>query len=133
VHNTPWGERHCYVLPAAQSVSPGNALRFTPAKEMHVSPFMSMDIDYDWSFTPPGRQLRVYMANERDGQRLFDAGMMLERRELSSPALARVLVRYPLMTLKVIAAIHWQALKLWLKRVPVYAHPEKHARTVSTR
>jgi len=133
VNNTPWGERHCYVLPAAHSVGGGNALRFMPEKEMHVSPFMRMDIDYDWSFTPPGRQLRVYMANEREGQRLFDAGMMLERRELSSPALARVLVRYPLMTLRVIAAIHWQALKLWLKRVPVHAHPEKHARTVSTR
>ena len=56
VSNTPWGERHCYVLPAAASEQTGPALRFRPSKEMHVSPFMDMDIDYDWSFSPPGRQ-----------------------------------------------------------------------------
>lgn len=133
VNNTPWGERHCYVLPAAASEQPGPALRFRPAKEMHVSPFMDMDVDYDWSFSPPGRALRVYMANDRDGERLFDAGILLARREIGSAALARVLGLYPLMTLRVITAIHWQALKLWLKRVPVYLHPAKRIKTVSTR
>lgn len=65
------------------------------------------------------------MENLRDGRPFFDATMRLERLELSSTSLARVLVQYPLMTVKVIGAIHWQALRLWAKRVPSYAHPRK--------
>lgn len=133
VNNTPWGERYCYVLPAKDSLGRGTALRFQPAKMMHVSPFMAMDIDYDWSFLPPDDSLRVFMANSKDGERLFDASMALRRRELTGAALARVLVQYPLMTMRIITAIHWQALKLWLKRVPLYAHPAKRVETVTTR
>ena len=94
---------------------------------------MGMDVDYDWSFTAPSDRLRVYMANDSDGKRLFDAGMQLERREICSRTLARALLRFPLMTLRVITAIHWQALRLWLKRVPFHAHPAKSIKTVSTR
>ncbi|MGB5347578.1 MAG: DUF1365 domain-containing protein [Woeseia sp.] len=133
VNNTPWGERYCYVLPADKSLGRGAALRFQPAKMMHVSPFMAMDIDYDWSFLPPDDRLRVFMANNKDGERLFDASLALRRRELTGAALARVLVQYPLMTMRIITAIHWQALKLWLKRVPLYAHPAKRVETVTTR
>ncbi|MDZ7643409.1 MAG: DUF1365 domain-containing protein [Woeseiaceae bacterium] len=133
VTNTPWGERHCYVLPAGRGQRHGETLRFQPHKEMHVSPFMPMDVDYDWSFTPPGERVSVFMANDRDGERVFDAAMRLERREISGRSLARVLVSYPLMTLRVMGAIHWQALRLWLKRCPVYPHPDKRTTTVTTR
>ena len=125
VNNTPWGEQHCYVLPVAENTEQGATLRFQPAKAMHVSPFMPMDIDYDWRFTQPGSALRVYMSNSRAGERLFDAALLLQRREISGAALARVLIRYPLMTARLITGIYWQALRLWLKRVPLHIHPEK--------
>jgi DUF1365 family protein len=86
---------------------------------------MAMDMSYDWRFLSPGKRLAVHMQNAKHKQKLFDATLELERTEISGPALARVLVTYPLMTLKVIAAIYWQAFRLWLKRVPVYDHPAK--------
>ena len=125
VNNTPWGERDTYVLPVKDSVGEGGILRFQPEKKMHVSPFMPMRMDYDWSFIDPGKRLTVFMANENEGQRVFSASIALERREITPASLARVLVTYPFMTLKVIGAIYWQALRLWLKRCPFYAHPAK--------
>ena len=125
VNNTPWGERHCYVLHEAMNQGKGEHKRYAPAKKMHVSPFMQMDVDYDWRFSAPAQTLNVHMENARRGDKIFDATLELERREISGGSLAGVLFSYPLMTLKVIAAIHWQALQLWLKRVPVYDHPAK--------
>lgn len=122
VNNTPWGERHCYVL--RDSGQAGHQ-RFTPAKRMHVSPFMPMDVDYDWRFRAPDERLTVHMENHRDGEKVFDATLDLQRQEISGPALAGALAAHPFMTGKVIAAIHWQALKLWLKGSPVHDHPDK--------
>jgi uncharacterized protein len=115
VNNTPWGEQHCYVL------SGEPRLRFRTAKAMHVSPFMPMALTYEWRFSTPGERLAAHMALERDGERIFDATLALEKTAISNT----VLLRFPLMTLQVIAAIHWQALRLWLKRVPVHTHPAK--------
>ena len=125
VNNTPWGERHCYVLGEAMNRGKGAHKRYAPVKEMHVSPFMQMDIAYDWRFSTPGQTLNVHMENARHNEKIFDATLELERREIGAASLARVLITYPLMTLKVILAIHWQALRLWLKKVPVYDHPAK--------
>ncbi len=126
VNNTPWGERHCYVLPQSMDRGPGTHKRYFPEKEMHVSPFMQMDVEYDWRFSSPGDRLTVHMENAREGGKIFDATLVLQRKEISAASLAGVLVRFPLMTLKIIAAIHWQALKLWLKGAPVHDHPGKH-------
>ena len=123
VNNTPWGEQDTYVLSCRPRGA--SAWRFKPAKKMHVSPFMPMDIEYDWVLANPAQRLSVHMANSRDGKRFFDATMQLRRREIGAGALAGVLVRFPLLTMKIIAAIHWQALRLWLKRCPVYVHPRK--------
>jgi DUF1365 family protein len=122
VNNTPWGETDTYVLDCA----PGKrGWRFAPRKKMHVSPFMPMDIDYRWALSAPDEKLSVYMANSRNGSKLFDATLALEQRPINSRTLAGVLIRYPFMTLKVMLGIHWEALRLWVKRCPFYEHPEK--------
>lgn len=125
VNNTPWGEQHCYVLPQSENHGAGAHSRFFPEKVMHVSPFMEMDVDYDWRFRQPGESLTVHMKNSREGSKVFDATLVLQRQEIDGRSLAAVLLNFPLMTIKVVAAIHWQALKLWLKSVPVHDHPGK--------
>ena len=71
VNNTPWGERHCYVLNEAMNQGKGSHKRYSPAKLMHVSPFMPMNIDYDWRFSEPAQQLTVHMENAQKGQKIF--------------------------------------------------------------
>ena len=125
VNNTPWGEQDTYVLPAIDNIGRGRTWRFQPKKKMHVSPFIPMDVDYDWCFNTPSDLTSVYMANSSGGKRFFDAALKMRRTEISSASMSRVLVTFPLMTMKVVVAIYWQALRLWLKRCPLYVHPAK--------
>jgi uncharacterized protein len=125
ITNTPWNERHAYVLAVEAGERKRGQLRFRLAKRFHVSPFMPMEIDYDWRFSEPGRRLVVRMVNRRDGEEVFDATLTLERREINGANLAGALFGHPFATLRVVAAIYWQALRLWLKRVPFHAHPAK--------
>jgi DUF1365 family protein len=125
VNNTPWGEQHYYVLSASEHTGHSRHQRYLRQKEFHVSPFMPMDIDYDWRFSPPGQRLLVHMENHHAGSKVFDATLTLERCPISSANLARVLLQYPFITGKVIGTIYWQALKLLIKKVPFYPHPDK--------
>jgi DUF1365 family protein len=131
VNNTPWGEQDTYVMPCSDGGDGKRSWRFRPSKKMHVSPFMPMDIRYNWALSKPAERLSVYMANYRDGEKLFDAAMLMERKPISARSLAGVLVRFPFMTLKIIFAIHWEALRLWLKGCPVYDHPDKSTEAVA--
>jgi DUF1365 family protein len=125
VNNTPWGERYCYVLPGTANRGDTSNQRFLLDKRFHVSPFMGMDIDYDWRFRTPGEKLVVHMKNYQRGEHLFDATLTLRERPINGITLAGALTGYPLMTVKIIAAIHYQALRLWMKKVPFNPHPDK--------
>jgi DUF1365 family protein len=128
ITNTPWDERHAYVLPVADADRSGARVwRWQFDKAFHVSPFMPMDMRYDWRFTAPGDALHVHMENWRNGEPVFDATLTLRREPLSGANLAKALIYFPFVTVKVTTMIYWQALKLWLKRVPVVTHPKKVA------
>lgn len=123
ITNTPWGERHAYALQVDSAQPRGRALEWNFRKCFHVSPFMAMERDYRWRFTEPGDDLRVHMDVLQADKRELDVSLTLQRRPLDAASLARVLWRYPLMTTQVVGAIHWQALRLFLKGNPVHTHP----------
>ena len=125
IHNTPWGETHCYVMGRQGNEHPlPNWRRHRFAKAFHVSPFIGMKVDYDWRFREPGDALTVHMIDHQGGARLFDASLQVYRKEINRSSLSRVLIDYPLMTAKVIGMIYWQALRLKLKGAPFHPHPK---------
>jgi uncharacterized protein len=136
ITNTPWKERHAYVLPVNTATRrTARAWHFSFAKQFHVSPFMPMDMRYDWTFGAPGDALQVQMENHRQGRMTFDATLKLRRQEITGASLSRALLRFPFSSLRVIALIYWQALKLLLKRARIHSHPadeHEHALTQSS-
>jgi len=125
ITNTPWQERHRYVLPLETAESSHEGWRWGFRKAFHVSPFQPMERDYRWRFGLPGERLQVHMDSTGSQQRDFDATLSLHREPITAGSLARCLLRFPAMTLRVVLAIHWQALLIWCKRNPVYDHPRK--------
>ena len=83
---------------------------------------MDLDMHYRWAISDPRDRLTIHIENLRDGERLFDAALALRRQPLTAKNLARMMVSFPFMTLKVIGAIYLEALRLWLKRVPFHPH-----------
>jgi len=126
VTNTPWGERHAYVISSTDvsgGRTPGAPLTGESEKRLHVSPFMGMDYTYQWHVSAPGRQLGVHIENHRGGRRTFDATLSMRRHELTAQSLGRTARRYPFATLRVLALIYAQAVRLGLKGVPLHSHP----------
>jgi DUF1365 family protein len=126
ITNTPWDERHAYVLPVSSAEKTGaQTWRYQFGKDFHVSPFMPMDVRYDWSFSAPENGLYVHMENWREGRSVFDATLNMHRKPINSLNMAHALVAFPAMTVQVSALIYWQALRLYLKRTPFFTHPKK--------
>jgi len=122
VHNTPWGEVHCYVVDERDNIGTREQKRFRLKKDFTVSPFMPMDLAYEWTFTEPGTMVNVHMEDFDKEGRIFEAELTAERREINADSLNRMLLKYPLVTVKVIAGIYWQAFRLWRKGVRFYGH-----------
>ena len=121
VTNTPWNERHSYVLEAGPD---GRWVRAEFAKDFHVSPFHPMNLMYRWHSNAPGDKLVLHLGLFDRSEAVFDATLSLQHQEATRRHLLGHLARYPFMTAKVAAAIYWQALRLWLKGVPFHSHPK---------
>ncbi len=121
VTNTPWGERHAYLITAT---TPGTApVTGQSTKRLHVSPFMGMAQSYTWRVGAPGRRLEIHIENRGAEHLLFDATLALRRRELTRSSLAGITIRYPFATLRVLALIYGHAIALGLRGVPIHPHP----------
>lgn len=124
ITNTPWGERHAYVLESSDVQHLG-WISAEFQKQFHVSPFFPMDQTYKWRLSIPGNRLDIHMTNFESKEAVFHAGMSCERRALTPSNLRRVRRRHPLQPQRVSFAIYLQAALLWLKRVPFFVHPSQ--------
>ncbi len=118
VTNTPWGERHAYVASGLDSQQ---------SKQLHVSPFWGMNFEYEWRIGLPADRLRVSIGADREGERVFDASLSLQREPITGRSLTRLLLRHPPMTMKVSGAIYAEALRLRLKGIRPHPHPRMGA------
>jgi hypothetical protein len=119
VSNT-FGERRSYVIAVSEDGSP--VISQTCRKEMSVSPFTSADGTYAFHILKPGEEVVVGVTLRGTEGPCVKTHFRGARRALSDATIIGLLARHPLMTLKVVAAIHFEALRLWLKRIPVIAH-----------
>jgi DUF1365 family protein len=124
VSNT-FGETYNYWLHSANRTPGDKARHHRVPKQMHVSPFMDMALDYEFLLTEPADRLTAHMNTLDAGRATFDATLTLHREPWCARSLHRALAVHPWMTAKVIGAIHWEALRLWIKRVPVHTHPAR--------
>lgn len=126
INNTPWNERHAYVLDAADqsTTSTEASLTFAFTKDFHVSPFFPMTLDYVWRFRITADAVGVAMRLEQDGEAQFDARMFLQRGDLNAKALRSMALSFPFQSIATLLAIYWQALKLRVKGARFYDHPE---------
>lgn len=115
-------DRHLYLIPVAPDAAPG-LIRQRCAKRLYVSPFMDMDMTYDFTVRPPGEHVMVVVGGDDAAGPLITALFAGKRRELGDAQLLRAFALFPLLTLKVVAGIHWEALRLWIKGIGVRRHP----------
>ncbi|HEY5439212.1 MAG TPA: DUF1365 domain-containing protein [Acidimicrobiales bacterium] len=118
VNNTPWGEAHAYVLDTRAGVD-----KIEQPKQMHVSPFLPMDLSYRFHVPAPGARCNVSIAVVRGDDVVFRAVLSLDRRDMTRRELTRLLVRHPFLTHRVSLGIYLRALRLWVARVPLFTHP----------
>lgn len=115
-------QRHSYLIPVTGAERDG-AIRQSCAKTLYVSPFMDMDMAYDFAIRPPGEKVQI-VVNGKDAEGpLISASFAGSRRDLTDRALLRLFFTIPLVTLKTVGGIHWEALKLWLKGIRIRKAP----------
>jgi DUF1365 family protein len=133
ITNTPWGERHSYVLDVAAATGATGAAGATSSglhrwrfrKEFHISPFSPMELEHDWIFRTPGRSLSVQMSNRRaEAGMEFDATLLLKRTPLTAAEIRRALRHHPWLPVETIAGIYWNAFRLWWKGARFHSHPD---------
>ncbi|MFO7705610.1 MAG: DUF1365 domain-containing protein [Halopseudomonas sp.] len=128
VSNTPWRERFCYVM----ATDPAQPLQhFELAKAFHVSPFLPQQLTYRMRFNQPAATLMVHMEDWQHDTRLFDATLTLTRRPLSAALLRREALSFPFMVSKTVLGIYWQAVRLAIKRIPIFDHRAPSTRTAA--
>lgn len=128
VSNT-FGERHNYLI--AAPADPGGPVRQTAAKAFYVSPFMDLDLTYAFTVTPPGERCAIAITvSDSDGP-MLTASFAGRRQPLSDATLLRAWLAHPLLSLKVVAGIHWEALKIWRKGVGFRRRPPLPARDMT--
>ncbi|QKC88832.1 DUF1365 domain-containing protein [Mesorhizobium sp. NZP2234] len=123
VRNT-FGGRRIYVSPIRPGELGPAGVRQTQAKLFHVSPFIGMDARYHFRILPPGKTVRLRIHETENGEPLLAAAFAGTARPLATPDIGACLAKFPLMTLKIILGIHWEALKLWLKGARFHPSPE---------
>lgn len=122
VKNT-FGEQHAYVLPTPQGHAAGTSVHQRVRKDFYVSPFIPMEAEYRFNVRSPEERLSIFIRETDAEGDLLLATQTGRRQALTDRALIRAFLSFPLVTLKVIGAIHWQALKLWLKGVRLHRRP----------
>jgi uncharacterized protein len=130
VTNTPWGERHSYVMAVTQPAHHAGTgvMSASFEKQLHVSPLMSMEHVYEWRLGEPGERLSVHIDSRREGgESVFDATLSLARREMTGAQMRLMLARYPLLSARILARIYAHALRLRLRGASWFAHPREQA------
>lgn len=127
VSNTPWNERHHYLLWSGNQTADGDRLGYHHPKQFHVSPFMPMEMAYGWRLTVPSKDLSVRIETQQDDRTVMTAAMELEQLELSPTNLRRLAYRTPAAPVHILSGIYYQAFKLWWKKCPYYPHPKSLA------
>lgn len=127
VSNT-FGQRHCYLFRANSN---GYLVRHSVKKCFYVSPFIEMDMTYNFRIKPPSDEVSVAIHETDEEGTLLFASFSGQRRELTTWTMVKTFLAFPLMTLKVIGGIHWEALKLWRKGVPLVKRPEPPTKQVT--
>jgi len=120
VSNTPWNERHIY----SYAIPKDDNATWEDEKKFHVSPFNDLNMNYHWQCAFSDKRVSLNLALTRSAAVVFTANFHYQREPLNSDSFYRAIAKQPMLSLKTVVGIYWQALKLFIKRIPFYSHPK---------